>query len=220
MKKLILTFASTCLLLASSMTWAQDYMFTYSKLYSQLKNNATDGHDDVKVGIFFVNSQTKQLCKIEKAWMEKDVHYEEFVISSSKELMIPLDKNLKSANPLVFVQTPESERCDYSLVVMAKYQLQGNVNYEQISLLLPQMQSLLEELGGVFASWFTPKVEGLTLEFSKELNGHVTFSNGTMKAITNGKVQVSLNEIGEGGFITLPQSTTRILPYLPNAKKS
>ncbi|AUI86117.1 hypothetical protein BS333_06805 [Vibrio azureus] len=220
MKKIFLAVSSACLLLASPMTWSQEYMFTYSKLYSQLKNNLTDGHHDVRVGIFFVNGQTKQLCDIEKAWMEKEEHYEEFVIPASKELPVPLDENLKSANPLVFVQTPESERCDYSLVVMTKDKLQGNVAYEEISYLLPQMQSLLEDLGGTFASWFTPTVEGVTLEFAQGLNSHLIFSNGTTKSITNGKVQISLDEIGEGESITLPQATTRVLPYLPNAKKS
>jgi len=62
---------------------AQEYMFTYSKLFSQLKNNTKEGHEDVKVGIFFVNPQTKQLCDIEKAWMEKEEHYEEFMIPAS-----------------------------------------------------------------------------------------------------------------------------------------
>ena len=152
MKKLSLSLlGSAVLVLASPATHAQEYMFTYSKLYTQLKNNAKEGHDDVKVGVFFVDADTKKLCEIEKAWMEKEEHYEEFVIPASKELPIPIDKNLKSANPLVFVQTPKDTRCDYSLVVMTKEPLQGNVSYEQLTPLMPQMQALLEDLGGMFA---------------------------------------------------------------------
>lgn len=220
MKKLSLSLlGSAVLVLASPATHAQEYMFTYSKLYTQLKNNAKEGHDDVKVGVFFVDADTKQLCEIEKAWMEKEEHYEEFVIPASKELPIPIDKNLKSANPLVFVQTPKDTRCDYSLVVMTKEPLQGNVSYEQLTPLMPQMQALLEDLGGMFAGWFTPQVQGVTMEFADALNDTITFSNGTEKAIVDGKVQVTLSEIGEGGHMTLPQPTTRVLPYLPNAKK-
>ncbi|KGK15602.1 DUF2987 domain-containing protein [Vibrio navarrensis] len=198
---------------------AQEYMFTYSKLFSQLKNNSKEGHDDVKVGIFFVNPQTKQLCNIEKAWMEKEQHYEEFVIPPSQELLLPLDNNLKSANPLVFVHTPQDMRCDYSLVVMTKEPLEGKVTYQQLAPLMPQMKALLDDLGGMFSSWFTPEVEGVTMEFANGLNGKVTFSNGGEKAIVNGKVQVALTEIGEKGFVLLPQATTRVLPYLPAAKK-
>ncbi|AVW95158.1 DUF2987 domain-containing protein [Vibrio parahaemolyticus] len=219
MKKLSLILGSAALLLSSPITHAQEYMFTYSKLYTQLKNNTKEGHDDVKVGVFFVDARTKQLCAIEKAWMEKEEHYEEFVIPASKELPLPIDKNLKSANPLVFVHTPKDSRCNYSLVVMTKEPLQGSVSYEQLKPLMPQMQSMLEDLGGMFAGWFTPEVQGVTMEFANELNGKVVFSNGQEKAIVNGKVQVALSEIGEGGTITLPEPTMRVLPYLPQAKK-
>ncbi|QNE01047.1 DUF2987 domain-containing protein [Vibrio vulnificus] len=198
---------------------AQEYMFTYSKLFSQLKNNTKEGHEDVKVGIFFVNPQTKQLCDIEKAWMEKEEHYEEFMIPASKELPLPIDNNLKSANPLVFVQTPQDMRCDYSLVVMTKQPLQGKVTYAQLEPLMPQMKTMLDDLGGMFSSWFTPDVEGVTMEFAEQLNDMITFSNGQKKAIVNGKVQVALSEIGEAGYMLLPQSTMRVLPYLPAAKK-
>ncbi|MDV6251043.1 DUF2987 domain-containing protein [Vibrio sp. EA2] len=219
MKKLSLSIlSSAALILAAPVTQAQEYMFTYSKLYTQLKNNNKEGHDDVKVGVFFVNADTKKLCNIEKAWMEKEEHYEEFVIPASKELPLPIDKNLKSANPLVFVQTPKDTRCDYSLVVMTKEPLQGNVSYDQLTPLMPQMQSMLEDLGGMFASWFTPDVQGVTMEFANGLNSTISFSNGTEKPIVNGKVQVALSEIGEGGTMTLPEPTMRVLPYLPNAK--
>ncbi|MEJ3601840.1 DUF2987 domain-containing protein [Vibrio vulnificus] len=198
---------------------AQEYMFTYSKLFSQLKNNTKEGYEDVKVGIFFVNPQTKQLCDIEKAWMEKEEHYEEFMIPASKELPLPVDNNLKSANPLVFVQTPQDMRCDYSLVVMTKQPLQGKVTYAQLEPLMPQMKTMLDDLGGMFSSWFTPDVEGVTMEFADQLNDMITFSNGQKKAIVNGKVQVALSEIGEAGYMLLPQPTMRVLPYLPAAKK-
>ncbi|EJL6391791.1 DUF2987 domain-containing protein [Vibrio vulnificus] len=198
---------------------AQEYMFTYSKLFSQLKNNTKEGHEDVKVGIFFVNPQTKQLCDIEKAWMEKEEHYEEFMIPASKELPLPVDNNLKSANPLVFVQTQQDMRCDYSLVVMTKQPLQGKVTYAQLEPLMPQMKTMLDDLGGMFSSWFTPDVEGVTMEFADQLNDMITFSNGQKKAIVNGKVQVALSEIGEAGYMVLPQPTMRVLPYLPAAKK-
>lgn len=219
MKKLSVSMLTgLALMLSAPSVHAQEYMFTYSKLYTQLKNNIKEGHDDVKVGVFFVDATTKQLCEIEKAWMEKEEHYEEFVIPASKELPLPVDKNLKSANPLVFVHTPKDTRCDYSLVVMTKEPLQGSVTYDQLKPLMPQMQSMLEDLGGMFASWFTPEVQGVTLEFANQLNGVISFSDGTEKPIVNGKVQVALAEIGEGGYMRLPEPTMRVLPYLPNAK--
>jgi len=200
-------------------TSAQEYMFTYSKLYSSVKNNVQPEYTDVKVGVFFLNADTKQLCHIEKAWMEKEEHYEEIQTSTTHELLIPVDSNLKQANPLVFVDTPKDTRCDFSLVVMAKKQLEGKVTTQQIKPLLPQMQNMLESLGGMFSSWFTPDVEGVTLEFADNLNSVITLSNGDEIAISNGKAQVDLARLGDDGWMNLPQKTTRVLPYLPKAKK-
>ena len=123
---------------------AQEYMFTYSKLFSHMKQNAKEGHEDVKVGFFFLNADTKKNCIIQKAWMEKEKHYEELKSTHYHELLVPLDDNLKSANPLVFVRTPQNERCDFSMVVMTKQPLSGKVSYAEIEKLMPQMQTILE----------------------------------------------------------------------------
>ena len=197
---------------------AQEYMFTYSKLHSQLKNNAKEGHEDVKIGFFFTNADTKTLCNIEKAWMEKQAKYEELTPVNGKELLVPLDSNLKSANPLVFVRTPMDMRCDFSMVVMTKEPFSNKVYYKDIEKLLPQMQSMLEDLGGMFASWFTPDVEGVTLEFTEQSTGKVTFSNGLSVDIVKGKARISLADLKPGDYIELPEPTTRVLPWLPSAK--
>jgi len=198
---------------------AQEYMFTYSKLYSQLKNNVKEGHEDVKVGVFFINADTRSRCDITKAWMEKEKHYEELKVSAAKELMLPVDTNLKSANPLVFVRTPMDQRCDFSLVVMTKQPMKGNVSYADVEKLLPQMQSMLEDLGGMFASWFTPEVEGVTLEFAKDVNGNVETSDGKKIPVENGIARVLLSDIPADGFLNVPYETNRVLPWLPSAKK-
>ncbi|PAU38765.1 hypothetical protein CKF94_05095 [Vibrio coralliilyticus] len=218
MKKLSLALLTAAVTSAAALpVSAQEYMFTYSKLFTHMKQNVKEGHEDVKVGFFFLNADTKQNCVIEKAWMEKEEHYEELKSSPYHELIVPLDNNLKSANPLVFVQTPMDQRCDFSMVVMTKEPFNGEIAYADIEKLMPQMQAMLEDLGGMFASWFTPDVEGVTLEFANKLNSKVEFSNGSSKDIVDGKVQVALSDIGEGGMMTLPQETARVLPYLPKA---
>lgn len=205
--------ASVC---ASFHLSAQEYMFTYSKLYSQMKSNASEGHDDVKIGFFFVNAQNKNLCPINKAWMEKEQHYERLKVSENHELLVPIDSNLRQANPLVFVDTPQELQCDFSMVVMTKQSLQGHVTANEMARILPQMQTLLEDLGGMFASWFTPEVKGLTFEFTEINSGEVVLSDGHSVPITNGKAQVLLTQL-QGGYLTLPAETSRVLPYLPDA---
>ncbi|MCG3728384.1 DUF2987 domain-containing protein [Vibrio cincinnatiensis] len=212
------TLLLSCLSLGASLpTQAQEYMFTYSKLFSQLKYNTKEQYSDVKVGIFFVNAENKQLCPIEKAWMEKEAHYELLPSNKIHELLLPLDNHLRQANPLVFVDTPNDQPCDFSVVVLSKKPLKGLISYQEIEQLLPQMQSLLQELGGMFARWFTPQVAGVTLEFAKEAQGRVELSRGEWLPIIDGKVQITLEQIGEDGWIRLPIATQRVLPFLPKA---
>ncbi len=195
---------------------AQEYRFTYSKLFSQLKYNVSEKHEKVKTGIFFVDADTNALCDIEKAWMEKEEKYQDLTPNQGKELIIPLDNNLREANPLIFVQTPWDKRCDFSMVVMTREPLSGKVYYNQIEALLPQMQSLLEDLGGMFAAWFTPKVEGLTFEFPEGTKGSILFSNGRAAEITAGRAHVLLSDLQPDDYITLPQKTIRVLPWIPS----
>ncbi|WP_046224308.1 DUF2987 domain-containing protein [Vibrio sp. ECSMB14106] len=214
MKKTALALLASLSLGVSLPASAQEYMFTYSKLYTQLKNNTKEGHDDVKVAVFFVDQQAQQTCHISKAWMEKEEHYEELKVSSANELLLPVDQNLRSANPLIFVQTQEQE-CAYSLVVMTQEPLVGKVEVAQIENLLPQMQAMLEDVSGMFSGWFTPDIQGLTLEFANKLEGNIELSNGKQLPIKEGRAKFTLEELNGSDSITLPEPTVRVLPYIP-----
>ncbi|MEZ8653761.1 DUF2987 domain-containing protein [Vibrio splendidus] len=214
MKKTVLALLASLSLGVSLPASAQEYMFTYSKLYTQLKNNTKEGHDDVKVAVFFVDQQAQKTCHISKAWMEKEEHYEELKVSPANELLLPVDKNLRSANPLIFVQTQEQE-CAYSLVVMTQEPLAGTVEVAQLESLLPQMQAMLEDVSGMFSSWFTPDIQGLTLEFDSKLEGNIALSNGKQIPIKEGRAKFTLDELNGSDSITLPEATVRVLPYIP-----
>ena len=214
MKKTALALLASLSLGVSLPASAQEYMFTYSKLYTQLKNNTKEGHDDVKVAVFFVDQQAQQTCHISKAWMEKEEHYEELKVSPANELLLPVDQNLRSANPLIFVQTQEQE-CAYSLVVMTQEPLAGTVEVAQIENLLPQMQAMLEDVSGMFSGWFTPDIQGLTLEFANKLEGNIELSNGKQLPIKEGRAKFTLEDLNGSDSITLPEPTVRVLPYIP-----
>lgn len=193
---------------------AQEYRFTYSKLFTQLKNNTKSGHDNVKVALFFVDATTQQPCKINKAWMEKEQHHEVLSTGYANELLVPVDSNLRQANPLIFVHTPEHKQCDFSMVVMSNNALEGEVTYAQIAQLLPQMEALLADLGGTFSSWFAPTITGVTLQFPLDQTGDIVVANGRRITISNGKAVVLLDDIGVGNSMILPEKTLRVMPYI------
>ncbi|MEZ8823793.1 DUF2987 domain-containing protein [Vibrio amylolyticus] len=218
MNRLSSALLAAAVLVSAVPATAQEYRFTYSKLYTQMKNNAKEGHGDVKVSFFFINRETRQLCHIEKAWMEKEEHYEELNSSPTNELLVPLDSNLRNANPLVYVHTQNDIQCDFSMVVMTKEPLSGTLGYKDIEHYPQQMKSLLDDLGGMFSSWFSPDVEGLTMEFANNYNGTIERSSGEIIPIEDGVATVLLSDLSQDESITLPQETVRVLPYIPKAQ--
>lgn len=213
-RKTCVLFALTAVTAMSLPAQAQQYVFNYSKLYTQMKNNLKEGHPDVKVAFFFQEHQTPNLCRIDKAWMEKDKHYEEFVIPSSQELIVPIDDNLRQVGPLVYVDAEQGKTCDFSMVVMTKAPLSETVSQQQIASLVPQMDKLLNDLGGMFSSWFAPEVIGLTLEFEDLENGKIPTTEGQSIDIVNGKAKVVLANLSSTEALDLPKETFRVLPLL------
>lgn len=213
MKKMLV--AAGLAALCATSVHAEEYMFTYSKLYSPLKHNLKQEDSDVKVGIFFTDFTTKQPCAIEKAWMEKEEHYEELVIADNGEVKIPLDRNLKSANPLVYIHTQGEARCDYSMVVLSKQSWQGSVSKEMLQQNTEQMHDMLGELGGMFSSWFTPKVTGVTLEFKPDSVQSIALSNGEVIDVDdNGKAILTLDDLSDGVTASITQPTQRVMPFI------
>ncbi|PQJ89194.1 DUF2987 domain-containing protein [Aliivibrio sifiae] len=193
---------------------AEQYRFTYSKLYYQLKVNQKEGHEDVRMALFFNDSQTGKACQITKAWMEKEEHYEEFTIPSSQELPLPIDDNLKSANPLVYIQTEEGKQCDISMEVLANKPLTGSVSFNELSLLTKQMDTMLSDIGGMFSKYFMPDVEGVRFVFSDAVTSGIKTSNGVIIPIQNGKATIDLRGFNQETSFELPATPLKVTPWL------
>lgn len=203
-------------LISPAHAYQQEYRFTYSKLYTQLKHNAEDDHESARLGIFFVESKSGLPCQIDKAWMEKEEKYEALGTAPNGELQLPLDSHLRQANPLVFVHIDQITQCDFSMVVMSREPLKQQVDYQHLANLKGDMQLLLGKLGGMFARWFTPDIEGVTLEFAQPM-GEVKISDGTTLSIVDHRVSVDLRELTQDQYLILPAETLRVMPYIPSA---
>lgn len=193
---------------------AEQYRFTYSKLYYQLKVNQKEGHEDVRMALFFNDSQTGRACQITKAWMEKEEHYEEFTIPSSQELPLPIDDNLKSANPLVYIQTEDGKQCDISMEVLANKPLTGSVSFDELTLLTTQMDAMLSDIGGMFSKYFMPDVEGVRFVFSDVVTSEIKASNGVIIPVENGKATIDLREFNREASFELPATPLKVTPWL------
>lgn len=193
---------------------AEQYRFTYTKLYYQLKVNQKEGHEDVRMALFFNDAQTGKACQITKAWMEKEEHYEEFTIPSNQELPLPIDNNLKSANTLVYIQTEEGKQCDISMEVLANKSFRGSVSAKELKELTIQMDAMLADIGGMFSKYFMPDVEGVTFVFSDTVTKGVSTSTGELLPLNNGKVTIDLRKYSDDVKFELPTEVLKVTPWL------
>ncbi|PSW06231.1 DUF2987 domain-containing protein [Photobacterium lipolyticum] len=189
-------------LFATSTVYAQDanaqnIEIRYSTLHSKLKQNVKEGHDDVRIALFLVNQADGEVCKIQKASMRKEKHYQELVIPESNELVVPVDKNLRQANPDVTFVIDDGITCDVSMQVIANKDFDTSLSQNEIAQLVPQMNNMLSDLGGMFASWFMPEAEGVVVHF------------------TESKTVIKLADLSQDEVLQFPQPIVKVTPWIP-----
>ncbi|ODP97078.1 MULTISPECIES: DUF2987 domain-containing protein [Salinivibrio] len=194
---------------------ADTYRFSYSKLFTQLKHNVEEGHPDIGVAYFMVSAESGEVCPISRAWMSKEEHYEAFDIPASQALPLPLDNQLRKVNPDVFVETPADRNCDISFQVLVDKPVGKQLTSQQIQGWLPQMDTMMENLGGMFASWFMPKAQGVVLHFAPSVTGAVTSSEGNKYPIDAHQAIIDVNRLGDSTTLTLPDAPIKVSPWLP-----
>jgi hypothetical protein len=193
---------------------AEEYQFTYSKLYSQLKYNESEQHTQARVGLFFIDQAKQRTCHITKAWMETGKHFETLTTNQHHELIVPIDNNLRQANPLVNIIT-DTDNCAVAMQVMAKNQLSNSVSYRELKLIRDDMQALLNDLSGMLSSWFSaPNLTGLTVEFADTPSSWINTSTGKTIKIEQGRAMIDLTQWSEDTQFILPTLTSKITPYI------
>ena len=191
-------FASTSLYAQEAA--AQNIEMRYSTLYSKLKQNVKEGHDDVKIALFLLNQQDGSVCQIHEGSMRKDKHFEQLVIPTNNELSVPVDSNLRQANPDVTFVIDDGITCDVSMQVIAKKDYGTSIDKSEVAKLVPQMNQMLSDLGGMFSGWFMPDVEGVVVHFG------------------NGETQViELSSLADDQSVSFAQPAVKVTPWIPQA---
>ncbi|UXI02714.1 DUF2987 domain-containing protein [Photobacterium sp. TY1-4] len=209
-------------MLASATVYAQDVAaqnieLRYSALYGKLKQNVKEGHDDVRIALFLLEQNTGEVCRIHHGSMRKDKHYEELVIPASNELLVPIDNNLRQANPDVTFVIDDGITCDMSMQVVANQTYGQQISRAEIAALTPQMDQLLADLGGMFSSWFMPEVGGVVLHFDQEIADGLSTSQGKTIAVNQRKAVIKLAELSEGEVVSFPFPANKVTPWIPKS---
>ncbi len=146
----------------------------------------------------------------------KKEHFEAFSIPVSQELPLPIDNHLRKVNPDVFVDVDESAgTCNMTYQVMSA-SIPDELSADYLGILLPQMQTMMSDLGGMFASWFMPDVKGVVLHFSEE-NLNLTSNSGTEFSVKAGKVIIDASQLAKGETIRFETKPLKITPWIPKA---
>lgn len=209
-------------MLASTTVYAQDAAaqnieLRYSSLFGKLKQNVKEGHDDVRIALFLLEQQTGEVCEIHHGSMRKEKHYEELVIPENQELRVPIDNNLRQANPDVTFVIDDGITCDMSMQVIANNTFETQISQAEIAALTPQMDQLLADLGGMFSSWFMPEVGGVVVHFDQDATDALQTSKGKTIAVNQRKAVIKLAELSEGEVVSLPVPAVKVTPWIPKS---
>ncbi|ELR63577.1 Hypothetical protein C942_03593 [Photobacterium marinum] len=193
---------------------AQNIQMRYSTLYGKLKQNVKQGHDDVRIAFYLLNQKDGEVCTVHKGWMQKEEHYEELVIPADDELAVPIDSNLRQANPDVTFVIDDGITCDVSMQVIANKQYGQSVSQSDVASLVPQMDNLLSDLGGMFSSWFMPEVGGVVVHFADGVTKPLQISSGKAINVENRKAIIKLVELSQGDVVTFPAEALKVTPWI------
>ncbi|WP_299018650.1 DUF2987 domain-containing protein [uncultured Photobacterium sp.] len=194
---------------------AQEIQMRYSSLYGKLKQNVKEGHNDVRIAFYLLDQKNGDVCTVHKGWMQKEEHYEELEIPVDYELVVPVDTNLRQANPDVTFVIDDGITCDVSMQVIANKHYVQSISQSEIAEIVPQMDSLLADLGGMFSSWFMPEVSGVVIHFSENVTKPLQVSDAKTIAIEGNKAVIKLADLGKGDEILFPDEAVKVTPWIP-----
>ncbi|WP_036832274.1 DUF2987 domain-containing protein [Photobacterium sanctipauli] len=195
----------------------QNIEIRYSTLFSKLKQNTKEGHEDVKIALFLLDQRDGSVCKIHRGSMRKDAHFEELVIPDNNEMSVPLDNNLRQANPDVTFVIDDGITCDVSMQVIAKQAFDNAIQQQDVANLIPQMNQMMSDLGGMFSSWFMPDVAGVVVHFDEPMNNPVKFANGQLAESNGNSVILPLASLADGETVSFSQPIVKVTPWIPQA---
>lgn len=202
-------------MLAANSAYSQDVQIRYSSLYGKLKNNLKEGHEDVNIRLYLVDQQGNT-CKIHKASMRKDKHYEDLVIPADYALSIPLDSNLRQANPDVTFVIDEGITCDVSMQILGLNYKPNSLSKEYIASIVPQMNVMMTDLGGMFSNWFMPKAEGVVVTLSDpNVDQTIVLENGKTISFIEGIGKIKPDDLSANETLRFTQSIEKISPWIP-----
>ncbi len=200
----------------STITHAIEYKFSYKTLFNQLKYQDDIKYPDFKVGYFMVSSLTGNVCTIEKSWMSKKEHFEEFNIPITQEIPLPIDSHLRKVNPDIYIKTINNEDCDLSFQIISNKPVKDKISFKDVENYQTQIQGLMKDIGGVFSAFFIPEVKGVVLHLPSEQN-MLTSNLGKIFHVENHQVFIKKKALKENEYLPLNAPIYKITPWLKDS---
>lgn len=146
--------------------------------------------------------------------MTKKDNYEAISVPESQELLLPIDRHLKKVNPDVFIVTDGDIPCDISYQVMTTDTFSQGISHQQLVDILPQMNAMMADLGGMLSSWFMPEVKGVTVHFSQPVN-HLTTNTGNIIDVKNKMAILHPDILSKNERVLFTSPPVKITPWIP-----
>ncbi|MDG1733892.1 MAG: DUF2987 domain-containing protein [Thalassotalea sp.] len=154
------------LLLAASLATLSANCFAidieYKGFYQRLDKIKEEKLEQISMGFYLVDYQTRERCELNKATMlGRDFTPTDIVIADDWQLLVPHSEEMYDKFAFLRVeQKIERQNCTLQMQIQAKDKTKTSYSFKELALLTEQMQELVDSFGSFL--WFMmPNVSGL-----------------------------------------------------------
>ncbi|WP_169303057.1 DUF2987 domain-containing protein [Thalassotalea mangrovi] len=158
---------ATTLLLCSLGFSVQAVDLEYKGFYQRLEIIKDNELDEITMGFYLVDAQSRDRCAIDKAFFYgPNVDEQAIDIADDGRLQIPYDKKLYDSFAVLRVnQVDPGQNCTLQMQIQVKNKQKTEFTFVELADYREQMQDLVDEFGGFL--WFMmPDVTGLNLNLN------------------------------------------------------
>lgn len=169
-----------------------------------------------RLAYFLVNPQDGKICHIRQILMSSGRHQEILHPNADQEIQIPLDSNLRSLNPNLTLDVAAEQVCSLSVQVVSTMPLTTQVQGQQLSALVRDMNDVYQRLGTFFTRRYMPQVSGLVLHFPVAEGKIIGAGSNNPLYIKNHILTLNMEQMVniEKDLLTFPVVPIKITPFI------
>jgi len=197
---------------------AAETSFTYSGIYKSLKTAQQSEFSQLSLNFYLRQTGSDKICPTQRVYLADGDNKYTLSVTSSGQLLLPLDKKLKQDHAAITLVTEQPIACHLAMeIAVAEFEL-GQLSKKNVHSWLTQFNGMYEKLAGWPGKYFMPEITGLMFTLK---DGQAYYVSGDKKqplALDDNKnyplTVNQLNKMPTAGHFDFGASLVKVTPIL------